>query len=210
MLNERKQRKKRVYPAAPSRIRRFIARLSERLYVVRVAVKVGLSLAVAAHLGMVIVLPGGWNGLMQFDARATLPHLTHFPVSDAFGFADGQFGKGFILYRIFTQEGTTLEGVFPDSNILPYLRFDRWAAAGDVMSRDQPELHAILLDYILAHLPSAPVKLEMYAGQWVDGRSVSTGVAEGDGSERRYRLTKLGSHDGLTRLWRPSGPKMTE
>ncbi len=210
MLNERKQRKKRIYPAAPSRLRRFISRLPERLYLVRVAVKVGLSLIVVAHLTMVTLLPGGWNGLLGVDARANLPHLTHFAISDAFGFADGHFGKGFILYRVFTQEGTTLDGVFPDSHILPYLRFDRWAAAGDVMSRGQPELHAVLLSYILANLPSAPVKLEMYAGEWVHRRPDSVDPAGGGETGRHYRLTMLGSHDGLTRLWRPMGPKMTE
>ena len=158
--------------------------------------------AAVVHLAMIAAFPGGWNGLVSVDAREEVPHLTYFPVSDVFGFPVGQANKGFIRYTMFTQQGLIEERILPDPRVLPNLRYDRWAAAADALSSSPPEQHALLSEYILAHLPATPIKLELYSGAWLEAMAPAAKNGEGE-IPARYRLSILGSHDGLTRVWQP-------
>jgi hypothetical protein len=100
--------------------------------------------------------------------------------------------------------------VFPNPQIQPNLRYLRWAAAGNVVSGDDPELHDRILRYLLDNLSSTPIKVDLYAGEWqldqarpapVEGRSAGSLLLER--AAGRARVWKLGTHDGLTRTWKP-------
>lgn len=185
-----------MYSAAPHRFRRLLARLETLWPAARLAGLLGLTAAAVLHLALALGFPAGRNDLLGANLRQALPYLTYLRAPGAFGFPDPEARGGFIRYTVYTEGGTVHEGFFPDRSLTPELRYQRWAAAGDLLRRDRPALHRSLLDYLLTELPAAPIKLELFAAEWIPGRT------HGD-AERPYRLRKLGTHDGLTREWTP-------
>ena len=162
--------------------------------------RLALTVLAIAHLALVLVLPGGRNPIFGVDATARLPYLTFWRTGQAFGFPPHGGQDSYVRFDVYDQSGTTLEGVFPNPNIKPDLRYLRWAAAGQAVSGDRPELHSTLLDYLLRDLESPPLKIEMYAGAWVLEHQP---CANGGGGKREAGQRKLGTHDGLTQAWKP-------
>jgi hypothetical protein len=127
------------------------------------------------------------------------------PVGDTLGFYGVPNVDGFILYKVYTEDGTTLQGTFPDPAIYPRLRYDRWAKAGQVASGNRSDLHASILRFVLKRLPGMPLKMEMYAARWdaANGNgAAATGASHADTSQLVLRY--LGTHDGITRAWQPA------
>jgi hypothetical protein len=176
-----------------------------------------LTAGAIAHLALVFLFPAGRNAFLGANVSRQLPHLTYWRPADAFGFSAHAAPRGFIRYAVFAQDGQVREGEFPNPHVRPNLRYSRWSSAGTVVSGDRPALHDALLNYLLAHLGSTPLKVELYAGEWgPSGAPAPSGDgAIGQAANRatltdqasgRARLWKLGTHDGLTQTWKPVSP----
>jgi hypothetical protein len=179
-------------------MRRFRVWAEGQVPAALLSLKLLLTLIAVVHLGLVFLLPGGRNAFLALDVRGHLPYLTFWRLPGAFGFPGSSGPDGFVRYAIFAQNGTVQEGSFPNPRIQPDLRFSRWAAAGNMVSEDRPDMHAKLLRYLLEHLSSPPLKVDLFAGNW-ELEAPAEGV---DGASARVR--KLGTHDGLTQTWKPT------
>lgn len=169
-------------------------------------VRVPLSVLALAHIVLVFLLPGGRSELLGVQAQGLPAYLSLFEVGDAEGYYTPGGRDGFLVYRIFTQEDEVVEASFPDTGVLPRLRYERWAAAGHVAAGPHPQLHAAALDYVLDSLPGQPVKLEMYAADWRWDRDELGYPWPGEAlPEVERRLRPLGTYDGFTRTWQPAG-----
>jgi hypothetical protein len=197
------------YPSPWLRVRRLLDWAREHGSWIAAA-QLALTVAVILHLGLVFLFPAGRNAFLGVDVTARIPYLTHWRPGDAFGFPTDSAPRGFIRYAVFAQSGQVQEGVFPNPQLKPNLRYLRWAAAGNVVSDDQPVLHDTVLHYLLNNLGSPPLKLDLYAGEWVldsarpqarDDRTSGSLLLER--AAERARVWKLGTHDGLTRSWKP-------
>jgi hypothetical protein len=186
-----------MYPAPWLPARRLMVWAESQIPAALLSLKLLLTLIAVVQLGLVFLLPGGRNAFLSLDLRTHLPHLTFLRSSNAFGFPGSAGPDGFVRYAIFAQNGTLQEGSFPNPRIQPDLRFSRWAAAGNMVSGDRPDMHAKVLRYLLEHLPSPPLKVDLFAGNW----QLDAPAAGADGASARVR--KLGTHDGLTQSWKP-------
>ena len=206
------RRDRRLYRPTPwLRLRRGLGWLQEHSPSGLLALQLLLTLAAIVHLALVFLFPAGRNAFLDVDLRERMPYLTLWRPGDAFGFDSASAPRGFIRYAVFAQNGQVQEGVFPNPQVRPDLRYSRWAAAGNVVSGNQPLLHDALLHYLLTNLGSSPLKVDLYAGEWEpDGALVPAGggrashAALAEQAARRTRVWKLGTHDGLTRTWKPA------
>lgn len=205
-------RRSRFYSPSPwLRLRRLPEWLRERGRLWVVAARLVLTAAVIVHLALVFLFPAGRNAFLGADVTADLPYLTLWRPGAAFGFPRESAPHGFIRYAVFAQNGQVQQGEFPNPQIKPNLRYLRWAAAGNVVSRDQPVLHDTILHYLLTNLGSPPLKVDLYAGEWrpdgarpqaADGQSPAALLLSR--AAERARVWKLGTHDGLTQTWKPA------
>lgn len=164
-----------------------------------------LSLLAVMHLVGVLVFPGGYN--VVFNARATAPfsYLTYFPSTDVLGFPSGGESNTFLLYKIYAQNGDVLEGVLPDARVRPHLRYERWAAAGDVASaRNLADVHGAVTTYLVTQLPEPPLRIEMFSARWVWDHNKYVFPWRGFNRDNALELHLLGTYNGLTQVWRPA------
>lgn len=166
-------------------------------------VRFPLTLLAVAHLIGVALLPGGRNALFGLTLHDAPGYLSWFQVPDALGFYTTHGTDAFLVYKIYTQDGGVVDGVFPDTGVAPKLRYDRWATAGDAAAGPHPQLHAFVTRYVLDHLPSPPLRLELYSARWQWDRNSLTFPWPGTGPETELSLRRLGSYNGLTRTWDP-------
>jgi hypothetical protein len=170
-------------------------------------VRLPLSLLAVAHLALIAAFPGGHNALFGVTARDAPTYPSLFQVPDALGFYATDGRDGFIVYKIYTQDGGTVDGSFPDTAVAPRLRYDRWAAVGNAASGPYPELHDFVIRYILRQLPSPPVRLDLFSAHWSWDRNSLTFPWPGQGPDATLELRPLGSYNGLTRVWEPAAPE---
>lgn len=163
--------------------------------------RVPVTLLALAHLILVALLPGGRNLLFGIEAVESPGYLSLFQAGDSFGFYTTRGQDGFLIYKIFTQSGKIVEGVFPNNDVLPRLRFDRWAVAGDAAARSMPALHAMISRHIIAQLPSPPLRLELYSARWKLDRDSVVYPWPGKEMQNSLNLKLLGTYNGLTRTW---------
>ena len=162
------------------------------------------TVGVVVHLVLIALYPSGGNGLLGTAPGPGPGYLTPFRLGDALGYDTLHGRDGFLLFKIFTQNGGVVQGAYPDDAVLPRLRYDRWAAAGHTASGHYPRLHALLLRQILAGLPSPPVRLELYSARYRWDRDSLTFPWPGKGPVTALELRTLGVYDGFTRNWRPA------
>ena len=67
-----------------------------------------------------VILANGVNALFGVKNGAGPKYLTPFQMVDAFGYERGH--DGFLFYKIFSQNGEVVQGVYPDDSVLPRLR----------------------------------------------------------------------------------------
>lgn len=156
------------------------------------------------HLALVALFPGGRNALFGYEPADTPGYLTFFRVDDTLGFYKLEGRDGFLVYKVFTQDGTVLNGVFPDTGVSPRLRYDRWAMLGDAATGPYPVLHETVASYVLDHLPSPPLRLELFAADWWWDRNRFRFPYPGTHVEAELELRMLGTYNGLTREWKPA------
>lgn len=156
------------------------------------------------HLTAVLVVPGGTNGIFDLRAEGIFGYQTYFPSPDVLGFPPSQEREGFLLYKIFAQDGQTLDGSFPDPQVRPRVRYDRWAAAGYQATGDYPDLHASILAYLVNQLPEPPLRIEMYAARWNWDRNRFQFPWRGFNRDSALDSTLLGTYNGLTKVWTPA------
>ncbi len=123
---------------------------------------------------------------------------------DALGFYTVHGTDGFLVYKIFTEDGNVVTGRFPDEAVAPKLRYDRWATAGNHAAGELDELHAYVLAYVLERLPSPPLRMELYSARWGWDRDSLRYPWPGDGPQTALELRLLGNYNGLTRTWEPA------
>src|SRR5579863_1018302 len=130
-----------------------------------------LTLLATVHLGAVLLVPGGVNRIFGLRAGSIFAYQTFFPAPDVLGFPALGEREGFLLYKIYGQDGQILDGSFPDPQVRPRVRYDRWAVAGDQATANLPGLHASIIAYLVNQLPEPPLRIEMYAAHWVWDRN---------------------------------------
>jgi len=167
-------------------------------------VRLPITLLILVHLVLVAAFPGGRNALFGVTAQEGPITASLFQVPDTLGFYTTDGTDGFLVYKIYTQDGTVVNGIFPDTAVAPRLRYDRWAAAGNAGSGPYPALHAYVARYVLGQLPSPPLKLELFAAHWSWDRNSLSFPWPGDGPDTQLELRKLGTYNGLTRSWEPA------
>ena len=167
-----------------------------------------LTLVGAVHLGAVAVVPGGANRIFDLNAGSVFAYQTFFPAPDVLGFPALGEREGFLLYKIFAQDGQILDGSFPDPQVRPRVRYDRWAVAGDQATANLPGLHASIMAYLVNQLPEPPLRIEMYAAHWVWDRNKFQYPWRGFNKDSALDLKLLGAYNGLTKVWTPArGPR---
>lgn len=165
-----------------------------------------LTLLAAVHLGGVLLFPGGYNGVFDARVRGGFSYLTYFPAADTLGFPGPGESNGFLLYKIFAQNGEVLEGTFPDPRVRPRLRYERWAAAGNLSTPGElADVHASIVTYLVAQLPEPPLRIEMFSAHWVWDHNKFTFPWRGFNRDNALELHLLGTYNGLTQVWRPAG-----
>lgn len=164
-----------------------------------------LTLLGVVHLGTVLLVPGGSNQIFGWKARSVFAYQTYFPAPDVLGFPPVMEREGFLLYKIYAQDGQVLDGSFPDPLVRPRIRYDRWAAAGDSATANLPDLHASIMAYLVNQLPEPPLRIEMYSARWVWDRNRFQFPWRGFNKDSSLDLKLLGSYNGLTRVWTPAG-----
>ena len=163
-----------------------------------------LTLVATAHLLAVLIVPGGVNRIFDLKAWPVFGYQTYFPVSDVLGFPAFNERDGFLLYKIFAQDGQILDGSFPDPQVRPRIRYDRWAVAGDRATANLPGLHASIMAYLVNQLPEPPLRIEMYSAHWVWDRNRFQFPWRGFNKNSSLDLRLLGTYNGLTRVWTPA------
>lgn len=166
--------------------------------------KPALSLVALAHLVLLALFPGGGNDLFGVRPGDGPKYLTPVRVADALGYDTLHDRDGFLVFKLFPQEGGMVHGTFPDERMLPRLRYERWVAAGHVASGPYPELHRLILDKVLQELPSPPVRLELYAARYRWDRDSLTFPWPGKGPVVALELRRLGVYQGFSRAWEPA------
>ena len=166
-------------------------------------VRLPLSLLAVAHLAVMALFPGGRNALLGVAVERAPTYASLFQVPDTLGFYTTGGTDGFLVYKIYTQDGGAVDGVFPDTGVAPRLRYDRWATAGNAASGPYPALHAFVARYVLSQLPSPPVRLELFSARWSWDRNSLTFPWPGKGPDTTLELRRLGTYNGLTRTWEP-------
>lgn len=170
--------------------------------------KPALSVLILIHLGLIALFPGGVNTLFGVKNGAGPKYLTQFQMVDAFGYERGH--DGFLVYKIFSQNGEVVQGVYPDDSVLPRLRQNRWAAAGHAISGPYPRLHRLVLERLLERLPAPPVRLELYSARYRWDRDSLTFPWPGKGPDIELKMNRLGVYTGFSRRWKTaSGPEGT-
>ena len=169
--------------------------------------RISLTFLVTAHLALVALLPSGKNALFGLEARSALGYLTLAPVGDAMGFFKTNGQDGFLVYKIYTEDGSMVEGAFPAPKTSPRMRFDRWAMMAHYISQDHPRLHELFMTYLAHRLPAPPLRVELLSARWDWSKKAlgTSGKESGDGVI--LVLKKLGTYDGLNRKWTPVGEK---
>lgn len=203
----RSWRRSSAYYPRPRRFRWAEQLIERHRHRAAIAARVLLTLAVVAHLAAAALLPGGRNALFGLKAGSVLSYLTLLPAAGTMGFYKTAGKDGFLVYKIYTEQGTVVEGAFPDQGASPRLRYDRLAMLAHRLSEDNPQFHTLFLSYLVDRLPGTPVKLEMHSAKWAwEGRGGETPV--NDGEDRGILvLRKLGTYDGLRKSWVPAGRK---
>ena len=179
----------------------FMANLERRVIRVWPYLRLPITFLALVHLVLVALLPGGKNVLMGVVPKTAPAYLTMYPSGDMLGFYTPMGKDGFLLYRIYGQDGSMGEGIFPDKNVTPRLRYDRWAMAGDRVSGPHPDLHTLVMGYVLDRLPRHPVRLELYSAHWEWERESLTFPWPGLGPRTTLKLKLLGTYTGFTRTW---------
>jgi hypothetical protein len=163
-----------------------------------------LGLLAVAHLGMAALLPAGRNMLFDLRAGNALGYLTFFAVNDTLGYYATTSHDAFLIYKIYAQDGGVVDGAFPDGGVLPRIRYDRWAVAGNAAVGPYPPLHKVVIQYILDRLASPPVRIELYAAHWGWDRNDLSYPWPGPRLSPALDLSPLGTYDGFTRVWKPA------
>jgi hypothetical protein len=163
-----------------------------------------LTLAGAVHLGAVAIVPGGTNRIFDLSAGPVFAYQTLFPALDVLGFPALGERENFLFYKIFAQDGQMLDGSFPDPQVRPRVRYDRWAVAGDQATANLPGLHASIMAYLVNQLPEPPLRIEMYAAHWVWDRNKFQFPWRGFNKDSALDLRLLGAYNGLTKVWTPA------
>jgi hypothetical protein len=189
------------------RLRDFLVRLEQALARSLPLLRLPLSVAALAHLVLLALYPAGQNALFGVAEAQGPLHTSLYQAPDALGFYATSGTDEFLLYKIYTQDGGSFEGVFPDSNVAPRLRYDRWAAAGDAFGGPYPPLHDYVARYIVGQLPAPPLRMELFAGRWAWDRNSLTFPWPGSGPDATLELRRLGTYNGLTRGWEPVVPR---
>lgn len=205
----RLRRRRRAAPTPPPEgprppLSETLARLEALLVRAWPLVRLPLTAIVVAHLVGVALYPGGRNGLFGVKAAEEAGYLSWFQVPDTLGFYTTHGTDGFLVYKIYTQDGSVVDGIFPDAGVAPKLRYDRWATAGNAASGPYPELHAYVVRYLLGQLPSPPLRLEVFSARWIWDRNSLSFPWPGQGPDTTLELRLLGNYNGLTRAWEPA------
>ena len=187
---------------------RWLVRLAGRHgHRAAIATRVTLTLVAVFHLVSAAILPAGRNPLFGLEALGPLSYLTLFPVQGTMGFYKTAGKDGFLVYKIYTERGSVVEGAFPDQRAAPRLRYDRLAMLAHHMSEDNPEFHYIFLSYLVNHLPGKPLKLELHSAKWAWEGSPRGPATNGGKNGGILVLRKLGKYDGLRKAWSPAKRK---
>lgn len=200
----RARRRTAAYYPPRARLRRIMAWGGRQTPTAHLALRLAATGVVVVHLAAAALLPGGLNNLFDWKAGPLFAYQTLFSVGDTMGFFKTSGRDGFVIYKVFNQDGGVVEGVFPDSRVAPRLRYDRWAMYGSFASEDNPEIHAAFLKFLVRRLPAPPLKVELRAARWsIAGLN---GIQSQGSSPREavLEVRHLGSFDGLTRRWRPA------
>lgn len=191
------------YPKIPRW--RWLGRLVERhRHSASVFARVLLTFVVVEHLAAAAFFPGGRNPLFGLAAPAPLSYLTMFPVQGTMGFYKTSGKDGFLVYKIYTERGSVVEGAFPDQKATPRLRYDRLAMLAHHMSGDYPAFHYLFLGYLVDRLPGKSLKLELHSAKWTWNGAANPPAANGGKGSGLLVLRKLGSYDGLRKAWSPA------
>ena len=201
----RARRRTASYYPPRARLRRFTAWVGRQAPAAHLVLRLAATVVAVVHLAGVALLPGGRNNLFDWKAGPLLAYQTLFPVGDTMGFFKTSGRDGFVIYKVFTQDGEVMEGVFPDSRVAPRLRYDRWAMYGSFASEDNPEIHAAFLKVFVRRLPAPPLKVELHAARWSFAGLNGNNLQGGSPREAVLEVRHLGSFDGVTRSWRPAG-----
>ena len=187
---------------------RWVAKAIERHgHRAAITARVLLTLAVVTHLAAALLLPGGRNALFGLEAGSVISYLKLLPAAGTMGFYKTAGKDGFLVYKIYTEQGTVVEGAFPDQGANPRLRYDRLAMLAHHLSEDNPKFHYLFLSYLVERLPGAPVKLEMHSAKW-NWKDRGEGMPVDNGKNRGILvLRKLGTYDGLRKGWTPANRK---
>ena len=199
----RTRRKAASYYPVPLRFRSTGKWIHQHRHSAVLAAKLLVTAAVCVHLGAAALFPGGSNALLDTQAKSLFAYLTLAPVGDALGFYKTRGKDGFLVYKVFNEAGKVLEGAFPDPGISPRLRYDRWAMFGDHAGKDYPEIHAAFLKYLLERLPATPLKVEIHSARWAWGWQNGAPPSNGGNRGGILVLRKLGSYDGVLKVWSP-------
>lgn len=183
------------------------APLLSRLRSIGPWLRIPVSLLAVGHIALVFLFPAGGNALLDAPATGLRGYLTLFPVEDALGFPPLDAGSGFLLYRVYTEQGDHVDDVFPDLEVAPRLRYRRWAALMGRSWGEQPELHAQFAHYIVSGLPSPPVRLELYLARWETALAPPPFWRTGELPKAELRVHLLGIYDGLTQEWTAASGK---
>jgi hypothetical protein len=167
-------------------------------------VRLPLTLLAVAHLGLVALFPGGQNALFGVTAQDGPAYPSLFQVPDTLGFYTTDGTDGFLVYKIYTQDGGVVDGIFPDTHVAPRLRYDRWATAGNAASGPYPVLQSYVVRYVLKQLPSPPLRMELFSARWSWDRNSLSFPWPGTGPDASLELHRLGNYNGLTRTWEPA------
>jgi hypothetical protein len=162
-----------------------------------------LTVVGVVHLAAVLIVPGGVNRIFDLRADGVFAYQTFYPAPDVLGFPPSQEREGFLTYKIYAQDGQTLDGAFPDPQVRPRVRYDRWAAAGYQATGNYPDLHASILAYLVNQLPEPPLRIEMYAARWSWDRNRFQYPWRGFNQDSALELKLLGTYNGLTKVWTP-------
>jgi len=166
---------------------------------------IALTILGVVHMGTVLLVPGGKNQIFGWTAGSVFSYQTYFPAPDVLGFPAVVEREGFLLYKIYAQDGQMLDGSFPDPHVRPRIRYERWAAAGNQATANLPDLHASIMAYLVNQLPEPPLRIEMYSARWLWDRNRFQFPWRGFNKETSLDLKLLGSYNGLTKVWTPAG-----
>lgn len=143
-------------------------------------------------------LPALWKG----DAAARKGSFLWTAQLGSWGLPASRGMERLLEYHMYLAGEEPIRGRFPDTEIAPALRQERWLRLANQAAQHPQDLTA-LARFLVHRLPSPPLRMGLSAFGWRWDRNLLGPAMPQTPFQGERETRKLGFYEGLTRSWTP-------